>query len=197
MLLQELVCGDLPLREVRAQPLNAIADSELFSLEWSRRASCDSFAKERRTESGRILSPDSCPQAISASTKNCCPFIGIVLPNFASSFCLLASSFPVPRFRETVPIDDYVLDVLMRDLVGHDQKPAAFMVYLHLYGQAARNKWRHISASVRTIADATGLSKSAVHAALTHLRRRQLIATTADHVTATPRHRLLRHWRTR
>jgi hypothetical protein len=102
-----------------------------------------------------------------------------------------------PRFKRSVPIDDYVLDVLMRDLVGHDQKPAAFMVYLHLYGQAARNKWRHISASVRTIADATGLSKSAVHAALTHLRRRQLIATTADHVTATPRHRVLRHWRAR
>ena len=102
----------------------------------------------------------------------------------------------MPRFKRTVPIDDYVLDVLMRDLIGHDQKPAAFMVYLHLYGQAARNKWRHISASVRTIADATGLSKSAVHAALTHLRRRQLIATTADHVTATPRHRVLRHWRT-
>jgi DNA-binding MarR family transcriptional regulator len=101
----------------------------------------------------------------------------------------------VPRFRQTIPIDDYVLDVLMRDLIGHDQKPAAFMVYLHLYGQAARNKWRHTSASVRTIADATGLSKSAVHAALTHLRRRQLIATTADHVTATPRHRVLRPWR--
>lgn len=103
----------------------------------------------------------------------------------------------MPRFRETVPVDDYVLDVLMGDLVGHDHKPAAFVVYLHLYGQACRNKWRPISASVRTIADATGLSKSAVHAALTHLRRRQLIATTADHVTATPRHRLLRHWRTR
>jgi len=101
----------------------------------------------------------------------------------------------VPRFKRTVSIDDYVLDVLMRDLIGHDQKPAAFMVYLHLYGQAARNKWRHISASVRTIADATGLSKSAVHTALTHLRRRQLIATAADHVTATPRHRVLRHWR--
>ena len=103
----------------------------------------------------------------------------------------------MPRFKRTVLIDDYVLDVLMRDLIGHDQKPAAFMVYLHLYGQAARNKWRHISASVRTIADATGLSKSAVHAALTHLRRRQLIVTTADHATATPRHRVLRHWRTR
>jgi hypothetical protein len=103
----------------------------------------------------------------------------------------------VPRFKQTVPIDDYVLDVLMRDLIGYDQKPAAYLVYLYLYSQAARNKWDSISASVRMIGDATGLSKSAVHAALTHLRRRQLIATTADHVTATPRHRVLRHWRRR
>ena len=103
----------------------------------------------------------------------------------------------MPRFKRTVPIDDYVLDVLMRDLIGHDQKPAAFMVYLHLYGCAARNKLRPISASVRAIADATGLSKSSVHAAIAHLRRRQLIATTADHATATPRHRVLRHWRAR
>ena len=101
----------------------------------------------------------------------------------------------MPRFKRTIPIDDYVVDVLMRDLIGHDQKPAAYLVYLHLYGQAARSKWRPISASVRTIADGTGLSKSAAHAALTHLRRRQLIATTANHVTATPRHRVLRHWR--
>ena len=101
----------------------------------------------------------------------------------------------MPRFKRALPIDDYVLDVLMRDLLGHDQKPAAFLVYLHLYGQALRNNWRHVSASVRTIADATGLSKSAVHAGLIHLRRRQLIATTAEHATATPRHRVLRHWR--
>jgi DNA-binding MarR family transcriptional regulator len=101
----------------------------------------------------------------------------------------------MPRFRETIPIDDYVFDVLMRDLIGHDQKPAAFMVYVHLYGQAVRHRWKPITASIRMIADATGLSKSAVHAALTHLRRRQLITTRADHATATPRHRVLRHWR--
>jgi len=101
----------------------------------------------------------------------------------------------VPRFKGTIPIDDYVLDVLMRDLIAHDQKPAAYLVYLHLYGQAIRRHWKPIPASVRTIADATGLSKSAVHAALGHLRRRQLIATSADHATATPRHRVLRHWR--
>ncbi|MGE5209531.1 MAG: helix-turn-helix domain-containing protein [Alphaproteobacteria bacterium] len=102
----------------------------------------------------------------------------------------------MPRFKQTISIDDYVLDVLMRDLIGHDQKPAAYLVYMHLYGQAARIKWRSISASVRTIADATGLSKSAVHTALAHLRRRKLIATTTDHPTATSRHRVLRHWRT-
>jgi hypothetical protein len=101
------------------------------------------------------------------------------------------------RFKRIVSIDDYVLDVLMRDLIGHDQRPAAFIVYLHLFRQTARCKSPCVNASVRTIADATGLSKSAVHTALTHLRRRQLIATTAKHATATPCHRVLRHWRTR
>jgi len=30
------------------------------------------------------------------------------------------------RCCKTLSVDDYVLDVLMRDLIGHDQKPAAF-----------------------------------------------------------------------
>ena len=102
----------------------------------------------------------------------------------------------MPRFKEIVLIDDYVLDVLMRDLIAHDQKPAAYLVYLHLYGKAVRRRWKPIAASLRTIADATGLSKSAVQIALAHLRQRQLIATTAKHRTATPHHRVLRHWRT-
>jgi hypothetical protein len=101
----------------------------------------------------------------------------------------------MPRYRETIPIDDYVLDVLMRDLVGHDQQPAAYLVYLHLYGLAARNNWKPISASLRILAEATGLSKSAVQSALQNLRRRELIVTSSEHVTAVPRHRVLRHWR--
>jgi DNA-binding MarR family transcriptional regulator len=102
----------------------------------------------------------------------------------------------MPRFKQTVRIDDYVLDVLMRDLIGHDQKPAAYLVYLYLYGQAVRNKWKPVVASLRTLADATGLSKSAVQIGLATLRRRELVATTRDHATATSRHRVLRHWRT-
>jgi DNA-binding transcriptional MocR family regulator len=101
----------------------------------------------------------------------------------------------MPRSRKPIPIDDYVLDVLMRDLVGHDRQPAAYLVYLHLYGQAVRNKWKPISASLRTLADTTGLSKSAVQSALENLRRRELIITSSEHVTAVPRHRVLRHWR--
>ena len=101
----------------------------------------------------------------------------------------------MPRFRETIPIDDYVLDILMRDIVGHDRQPAAYLVYLHLYGQAARQKWKPVPASLRMLAEATGLSKSAVQTALEKLRRRELIETTSEHATAVPLHRVLRHWR--
>ena len=101
----------------------------------------------------------------------------------------------MPRFRETIAVDDYVLDVLMRDLVGHDRQPAAYLVYLYLYGQAARDKWKPVAKSLRDLADATGLSKSAVQTALENLRRRELINTTSHHATAVPRHRVLRHWR--
>jgi DNA-binding MarR family transcriptional regulator len=101
------------------------------------------------------------------------------------------------RFRRTVPVDDYVLDVLMRDLVGHDQQPGAFLVYLHLYRGAEKQSWKPVSESVREIAEATGLSKSAVQSALETLRRRELIESVGSHATAVRRHRILRHWRKR
>jgi hypothetical protein len=99
------------------------------------------------------------------------------------------------RKLDFVPVDVYVLDVLLRDLVGHDKRPSAFLVYLHLYGAAARSSWRPISASLRDIAEATGLSKSAVELAMKTLRRRRLVSTQTAFRTACPRHRVLRHWR--
>ena len=100
----------------------------------------------------------------------------------------------MPRFRATVPVDDYVLDVLMRDLVAHDQQPSAFLVYLFLFGYAARQRWRPVAMSLRMIAEETGLSKSAVQTALDTLRYRQLIVTARAQATAVPTHRVLRHW---
>jgi len=35
-------------------------------------------------------------------------------------------------------IDDYVTDVLMRDLVGHDKRPVSFLVYLWLAAEEQR-----------------------------------------------------------
>jgi hypothetical protein len=101
----------------------------------------------------------------------------------------------MPRFHQTVPIDDYVLDVLMRDIVGHDQQPAAFLLYLYLYGRAARQRWQPVKASLRMLAGETGLSKSALQSALVTLQFRELVKTSRVHRTAVPAHRVLRHWR--
>ncbi|HVU16915.1 MAG TPA: hypothetical protein VHD32_08315 [Candidatus Didemnitutus sp.] len=101
----------------------------------------------------------------------------------------------MPRWQATIPVDDYVLDVLLRDLTGHDKQPAAYLVYLWLYGQAARRRWQPVRAGLGAIAEATGLSRSAVQSAMTRLRHRALITTARDHPTATPRHRVRRHWR--
>jgi hypothetical protein len=100
----------------------------------------------------------------------------------------------MPRSKQIVPVEDYVLDVLLRDLVGHDKHPAAFIVYLHLYGLAARHRWTPVPGSLRDIAEITGLSKSAVQSALRVLRRRELVTTKRRHRTATPHHGVLRHW---
>jgi DNA-binding MarR family transcriptional regulator len=101
----------------------------------------------------------------------------------------------MPRFKQTIPVDDYVLDVLMRDIVGHDRQPAAYLVYVWLYGQAARTRWKPVASSLRMLAEATGLSKSAVQTALELLRRRELIESSSDSATAIPQHRVRRHWR--
>jgi len=98
------------------------------------------------------------------------------------------------RQQDFVPLDVYVLDVLLRDLVGHDKRPAAFLVYLYLYGTAARSRWRPVKASLRDIAEATGLSKSAAETAMKILRRRHLLTTQTSSRTARPRHQVLRHW---
>ncbi len=99
------------------------------------------------------------------------------------------------RAHPIIAVDAYVIDVLMRDLVAHDQQPSAFLVYLFLAGRAARQEWRPVAASLRMITEETGLSKSAVQTAVAKLQERELVVTTREHATAVPEHRVLRHWR--
>jgi len=96
-----------------------------------------------------------------------------------------------------VELDNYVIDVLMRDLVRHDKMPSAFIVYVYLAVRVEREMRRGIAASYSAIANATGLSKTATQKAVAHLLKRKLISVEKSSATATPVYRLNRHWRAR
>jgi len=91
-------------------------------------------------------------------------------------------------------LDDYVTDVLMRDLVCHDRKPAAFLVYLWLAAQQ-RRRAQPVQISYQDLAENIGISKSSVQAAVHWLARRKLLAVSKGSVTATPRYTVLTPWR--
>lgn len=94
-------------------------------------------------------------------------------------------------------IDDYVIDTLMRDLVGHDRRPVAFLAYLWL--AAEHSRWRNgiVQISYQDMAESMGVSKSSVQSAVSWLIRRKLLAVKKDTVTATPRYTVLSPWRDR
>ncbi len=82
----------------------------------------------------------------------------------------------------------------MPDLVGHDKRPASFLVYLWLWSRSAPDFDAPVRVSHQTLADATGLSRSAVQGALANLQRRALIATKRTTPTAVPQHTVNRPW---
>ena len=93
-----------------------------------------------------------------------------------------------------IALDSYVLDVLMPDLVGHDKRPATFVVYLFLLGASTRIRRDTIAISLQAIAVKTGLSKSTVQGALRHLKRRGLIDPHLSSTSVSPVRRILRPW---
>jgi hypothetical protein len=92
-------------------------------------------------------------------------------------------------------IDDYVVDVLMRDLVGHDRQPTSFLIYLWFTLEASRSRRERIQVSYQTLADLAGVSKSAAQAGVRWLVRRKLIEVKKSSPTAVPGYRILRPWR--
>lgn len=93
-----------------------------------------------------------------------------------------------------VKLDDYVLDSLMRDLVGHDRRPTCFLVYLWLAGEQQRQK-RSVSISYSDLAESVGVSKSSAQAAVAWLIHRKLISSTKANVTATPSYTVQTPWK--
>jgi len=88
-------------------------------------------------------------------------------------------------------LDDYILDTLLRDLVGHDHRPAA---YLGLCGEQARRP-SALRISFQELAENTGLSRSAAQSAVSWLKRRKLISATKESATDVPTYTLHTPWR--
>jgi DNA-binding transcriptional ArsR family regulator len=93
-----------------------------------------------------------------------------------------------------IEFDEYVLDVLLPDLVGHDRSAPAFLVYVVLWTALFRSGERQTRASLRQLSEATGLSKSAVQKALKLLKRRNLVSVRQTSRTAIPQYELIRRW---
>ncbi len=92
------------------------------------------------------------------------------------------------------PLDNYVVETLLPDLVGHDRSPSAFIVFLKLWHESG-GPGRRLEISLSTLAVETGLSKSSVQSALTRLRKRGYIATRRASATAVPVHTVNAPWR--
>lgn len=93
-----------------------------------------------------------------------------------------------------IPIDEYVIDVLLPDVTGHDHAPTAFLVYIVLWAALYRAEQRRVALSLQDLAEATGLSKSGVQVAVGLLKRRGLIKVFKARPTAVPEYELVRHW---
>jgi hypothetical protein len=91
-------------------------------------------------------------------------------------------------------LDDYVVDVLMRDLVGHDRRPVSFLVYLWLSAEQARRS-AAVQVSYQELAESVGISKSSAQAAVSWLVRRKLVATSKENATAVPSYTVNSPWR--
>ena len=92
-------------------------------------------------------------------------------------------------------LDAYVVDTLMQDLVGHDHRPSAFIVYLFFLRRCGQRAGGMYQASLTQIAEGTGLSRRAVQDAIALLRRRKLLGVSADTPTAVPEYDVRQPWR--
>jgi hypothetical protein len=91
-------------------------------------------------------------------------------------------------------LDPYITDVLMRDLVGHDRRPVAFLVYVWLAAEQQRRD-APVQISYQEMADTIGVSKSSAQSSVAWLVQRRLLAATKATVTATPVYDVLTPWR--
>jgi len=92
-----------------------------------------------------------------------------------------------------VAFDDYVIDVLMRDLTGHDRKPTSFLIYLWLSAEQSRRQ-APVRVSYQELAESVGASKSSAQSAINWLLRRKLLTVKKENATAIPSYTVHKPW---
>ncbi len=103
----------------------------------------------------------------------------------------------LPRgYHSMTEMDEYVTDVLMRDLVGHDKRPVSFLVYLWLAAEGQR-LGGEVQISYQELAESIGVSKSSAQTAVGWLVRRRLLKATKATATAVPCYEVVSPWRAR
>ena len=94
----------------------------------------------------------------------------------------------------TLPLDSYIVDTLMAELVAQDRRPSAFLVYLLLWRCSIGAGEDDVELPPADIATATGLSTRAVEEALRSLQRRGLLSIRREGTTAVPVYTVRRPW---
>jgi hypothetical protein len=92
----------------------------------------------------------------------------------------------------TITLDSYVVETLLPDLVGHDHRASAFLVYLVIATAADGGR---VALSHAQMAERTALSRRSVQAAVALLRRRELIEVSRRGPTEPSEYRALKPWR--
>jgi len=95
--------------------------------------------------------------------------------------------------RRGVILDSYIVDTLMRDLVGHDRSAASFLVFLYLW-RGTNSGTEAVATSYQSIAGGVGLSKRSVQDAVAKLAVRRLVTVKRAYATAVPEYRIRKPW---
>jgi len=93
-----------------------------------------------------------------------------------------------------IRLDPHIVDALLPDLVGHDKRPSAFVLYLWLYAMTKGVGRRTAFFSYQMLTDRTGLSKRAVQRAVAHLEKRHLVRVARSSPTAVPEYAVTAPW---
>jgi DNA-binding MarR family transcriptional regulator len=91
-------------------------------------------------------------------------------------------------------VDPHIIESLMPDLVGHDRRPSAYLLFVFLWSRTHATGNASASIALTDIAEATGLGKRTVQQAVAWLVYRKLLVVQRDRSTDVGTFTVLTPW---